>query len=545
MDEGALRVPAHVTKAHSPTAGRRLARLELRRSWSSLAAALVSCVVLVKLAFSAGGYFPTGYLPAGVLAYAALAVVLVVHIPSWTFPTSGLLALASLAGLGAWTGLSATWSPDPAAAIGDLQRDAVYVALFALGLVAAGSGRHARLLPWAVLAVITIVIGAGLLSRLEPDLVHGTIQDAGFTQGRLSYPLSYWNTFGALAGMGLVLAAGLASDAGAPVVARAVAAGLAVPLGAAMWFSLSRGAWLAVIVGLVMLVVVGHRRGSVVITLVVIGTAIALAITRLDPYPSLTGDLAGVQFSASDGHAYLAQLALISAACGALVGVIAAGRASANLMQAGGRALRPLATVAGGVLLVAAIGVYAARSSTVEGVSAERSTGASSWLSKQWHDFLAPASFSAGGSARLTTAKGTRSDLYRVALDGFKAHPLQGDGAGGFQPRWYRERRVTETVNNAHSLEIETLGELGLVGALLLLGFLVAVGAAVVRSRRRPGSMGRAQTAAVAAALSVWLVHAAVDWDWQMPALTGTAMLLASSVFPYGRRRGRRASAKG
>jgi hypothetical protein len=32
-------------------------------------------------------------------------------------------------------------------------------------------------------------------------------------------------------------------------------------------------------------------------------------------------------------------------------------------------------------------------------------------------------------------------------------------------------------------------------------------------------------------------VHAAVDWDWQVPALTGTALVLAAALFPEGRRR--------
>jgi hypothetical protein len=44
--------------------------------------------------------------------------------------------------------------------------------------------------------------------------------------------------------------------------------------------------------------------------------------------------------------------------------------------------------------------------------------------------------------------------------------------------------------------------------------------------------------AAVAAGLTAWLVHASIDWDWQMPALTGAAIALAATVVP-GARRGR------
>jgi O-antigen ligase len=139
------------------------------------------------------------------------------------------------------------------------------------------------------------------------------------------------------------------------------------------------------------------------------------------------------------------------------------------------------------------------------------------------------------GAARLTSTKGTRSDLYRVSLDGFQAHPLWGAGAGTFKARWIEARDVSETVENAHSLEIETLGDTGIVGALLLLAFLGAVITAAVRSRVRPGGLPRAQVAAVGGACTVWLVHSFVDWDWQQPALTGVVLLLACTLFPYGR----------
>src|SRR3712207_8290514 len=54
---------------------------------------------------------------------------------------------------------------------------------------------------------------------------------------------------------------------------------------------------------------------------------------------------------------------------------------------------------------------------------------------------------------------------------------------------------ISEDVRNAHSLELETLGELGIVGLLLLLVLLGSVVAATVRSRRRPGGLARSQVA--------------------------------------------------
>ena len=154
--------------------------------------------------------------------------------------------------------------PRPDTALADLQRDLLYVALFGLGLLAAGSGRHAALVGRVVLAVIVVIAGAGLL--------HGAAGD------RLGYPLTYWNAYGALAAVGVVLAAGLGSDPRAPVPVRALCGAAVVPLAVAVYLSLSRGTWLALIVGVVVLVALGAHRGSLLLTGAVAGTAATLAI---------------------------------------------------------------------------------------------------------------------------------------------------------------------------------------------------------------------------------------------------------------------------
>jgi O-Antigen ligase len=509
----------------------------LARSWPSLAAGAVAVVLLARLAWDAGGYFPSAFVAAGALAFAALGALLLAHLPHYRFSTHALTGFGTLGLLAAWTGASALWSPAPDAALEDLQRDLLYVALFGLGLLAAGSGRHARVLVWAMLAFVVAVAGAGLLGRLEPSLGIGGPEPAGVAAHRLSGPLGYWNAFGALAAMGTVLAAGLAADARSRPVLRAAASAGAVLLAVAMYLSLSRGAWLALVAGLVVLAALGARRAGLLATLGVAGGAAALAILRLRGYPALTGDPVAAGGQAAAGRAYLPQLLALVAGAAAAQGALAvAGGPSSHRVRAGTRRLAPAAAA---VVAVLALGAYLAAPGRVEGRTARVTTDASRWLSDQWRDFLRPTTTLADGSARLTSAKGTRSDLYRVAVDAFEAHPLRGEGSGSFEQRWMRTRRVDEKVRDAHSLELQTLGELGVVGAVLLLAFLAALGAAAVRSRVRPGALGRSQAAAVAAACAVWVVHAAVDWDWQVPALTGTALVLAAVLFPEGRRRRR------
>jgi hypothetical protein len=505
--------------------------------WPSLLAGTLALGLVVWMAWQEGGYFPWSFLTAGAIAFAALAMLLALGVPRHRLSTHALVGLAALTALAGWTGLSALWSTTPDGALLALQRDLLYAGLFALALIAAGSGRFTRQVVWMVLATILLITGAGLVSRIYPGILAGGEGSPAFTRYRLDYPLGYWNAFGALAAMGTVLGFGLSADPRSPVLARAAAAGGAVLMFVAMYLSLSRGAWLALAVGLVVLAALGAWRGSLLFSALIVGVASTLAVLRLGSYPALTDSPASGSGQAAAGEAYGPQLILLAAGAVVAQGMVAAGRTSPFLMLALRRTFRPLAIGACVLLALFAIVVYGLRASSVEGWSAARLDSASDFVSRQWEDFLRPTTFSETGTARLTTAKGTRSDLYRVAFDGFEARPVLGEGAGSFEYRWMRTRRVDEKVRNAHSLELETLGELGLVGGLLLITFLGSVVVAAVRARVRPGGLARSQAAAVGAACSVWVAHSMVDWDWQMPALTGTALILAATLYPYGRRR--------
>jgi O-antigen ligase len=175
------------------------------------------------------------------------------------------------------------------------------------------------------------------------------------------------------------------------------------------------------------------------------------------------------------------------------------------------------AVVAGAVILVGG-GIAIADSGRVE-----------RFVSRQWNDFLRPAA-QPSQSGRLASAKGPRSDFYRVAIDGFDAHPWRGTGSGGFEPLYVRDRRTDETARDVHSVYLEVLSELGIVGGLLLLAFVGATIAGIVVTRRRPGALGPGAAAAVGGAWATWLVHAGIDWDWQMPAVTLLALMAVATL---------------
>jgi hypothetical protein len=480
----------------------------LRAAWPSLLATVTLLAVALWLAWQRGGYFPPAFLAAGAAAFVATAVVLVVWLPRPPPGGAALIAVAAVLGLAAWMAVSAGWSPVPATAIEDAQRALAYAAVLVLAVLGASAAGFRRQVPWVVLAVIVVVVGAGLLSRLLPDLISAPAPrpEAGF---RLDYPLGYSNAYGALAAVGVVLGLGLSGDHLARALPRALAAATTVPLGVAMYLSLSRGAWLAVAAGLVVLFLLVRDRLALLATTAAAAAAAAAAILVLQEHTVLIdGPRAGEALGTGGGGMLALTLGLAL-----VVGAVQLAVVAAPIRV-------PRAAVAAVLGLVVLGGAVAA-------AAEHRRVG--DFLDRQWNDFLRPAG-QPSQSGRLATATGPRSDFYRVALDGFEAHPWRGIGSGGFEPLYVRDRRTNETARDVHSLYLEVLSELGIVGALLVAAFVVATLAGVVAVRRGPGPLGAGAAAAAGAAWTTWLVHAGVDWDWQMPALTVVALMLAGVV---------------
>jgi tetratricopeptide (TPR) repeat protein len=148
-----------------------------------------------------------------------------------------------------------------------------------------------------------------------------------------------------------------------------------------------------------------------------------------------------------------------------------------------------------------------------------------------WETFKAGYSANSSGS-RLTSGLGSnRYDFYRVALDEFVAHPLLGIGADNFQQQYLVHGRSEETPRYPHSVELRTLVETGLVGALLAVAGLGAALVAGARAlgfdrRRSVDVLGRDVAAAALAGFAYWLVHGSFDWFWEFAGLGAPAFAM-------------------
>jgi O-antigen ligase len=133
-----------------------------------------------------------------------------------------------------------------------------------------------------------------------------------------------------------------------------------------------------------------------------------------------------------------------------------------------------------------------------------------------------------GGPRRLGSLAGeNRPDYWQVAWEDYRAHPVLGSGAGTYGDYWLAHPGNASFTRTAHNLYLQSLAELGPVGLVLV---LTAVGLPLLRLRRRLDPV--AVTAA--AGYLAFLLHAGIDWDWEMPAaglaglFCGAALLVAT-----------------
>ena len=130
------------------------------------------------------------------------------------------------------------------------------------------------------------------------------------------------------------------------------------------------------------------------------------------------------------------------------------------------------------------------------------------------------------GASRLASVNSVRYEYWRVGLDGFAGEPVRGLGAGGFRVLWRRERSVEAGVRGAFAAARDGRASWG---------SRAPAPRAVRRRRRRRRRAGRSARVlrwrrGRAPRRAAWLLHATIDWDWQLPAVTLPAIVLAGGA---------------
>ena len=489
-------------------AGRDIAGVPAAVRWGLLALLGVGC----GLSPAFFGYFDMSlWGPLG-LFLIVLAIGLVLARPALPRGLAGL-ALAALLLFAAWSLLSMGWAESADRALTEGDRWLLYGVFFGVVLLLLEQRRDGEVF----LASVTV----GVLGIAAYDLLRmfGGDGPSLFEGSRLLEPLGYVNGLGGFFLLGFWPLVALAERTRSHALAGA-AAGAASLLAALVLLTDSRGTVFAFATSafLVLALVPGRNRRAWIVLAVLAGLAAAWA-----PLTDVTGALPPHRFLPSEDAVQLAaeRSLLVAVAVGALWGLaswaVAAVRArfravGANLPRVSAAALAALAVIAVATAAVAT----------------EDPLGK---VSDQYNAFteLKPAD----SDSRFTSGGGNRYDYWRIAWNQFRDHPLNGVGAGNFDRTYFLERRTKEDVRQAHSIELGTLGETGIVGAALLGAFLVAVSAGAWRRSReaRLGEPGVGLTVAAIGVFAVWLAQTSVDWLHLIPGLTGIALGAAAILF--------------
>jgi hypothetical protein len=459
-------------------------------------AAAAACLLIAPtaLAFWSGGYYSEPRLLAAIAVWACVLALALVGPAPLPRTRAGALAVAGLAALAVWSAISSLWAPQGGPAIESAERLTLYTGALLLAIGALRAPAALRAVEPALAAGATIVIGYGLSGRLLPDIVQ--LDRSRSAGGRLEQPITYWNGEGALAAVALVLCARIAGDPTRPRAMRVLAAAAIAPLGAGVYLSYSRGAIAVALLGLVMLVAAAGTTSQLRAAAVALGTGAlaAAAGAAFGGVASLSGDSRG-----RDGAIVLVLLVLIAAAAAIVVARLPAPRENALPWA------RRLGAATAAIVAAVAIGL-------VVGGLAERPSATDLARGAQ--------------AQRLTTVSSNRYEYWRLGLRAFGEHPLRGLGAAGFRVYWLQHRSIPEAVRDVHSLELEQAAELGIVGLLAFGVLLAGAGLAGARALRAH----RAAAAGACAGDLVWLLHASIDWDWQLPAVTLPAVVLTGAL---------------
>jgi O-Antigen ligase len=478
-------------------------------SSASLLPSALAAGVVVASASANGGYFPTswGWM---VLVFSALifwvASVRVHERPT----TTEAVCVASFFALAIWFALSSIWSVS-SAALDETFRVLVYAAGVAAALSVVRRASARALLAGTLTGASAIALYA-LGTRLLPDRIGSFSSIAGY---RLSTPLGYWNALGLFCAIAVLLSVALAASATSPIGA-ALAALPAPVLLLTLYFTFSRGSWLSLGAGLVVAIALDPRRIRLTIVALALAIPSSIGLLLASNSEALTHEGATVARAAHDGH----RLVLIVIALMVVSALLAAGT---NSLLA--RVTIPDVVSRAYTIALSALALLAVVAALIH------FGGPAGAARRTWDSFAAAPPKAQGNlQSRLFNFSGTyRANLWRVAWHDFEAHPIIGSGAGSYEGYWLQRRTTPLKVKNAHSLYLETLAELGIVGLVLLIVALAAPLVAAFKARKTPG------IAIATGAYVAYLVGAGVDWDWQLTSVTLAALFVGVALLAAAR----------
>jgi len=428
-------------------------------------------------------------------------------------PRAALVAAGALAAFAVLTLLSVGWAVSDEKAFLEFTRVLMYLGVLVVVALAVTRRTAASVADGIAVGIVAVILLA-LASRLFwGDVGPGAPPSFFPVRSRLHYPVNYWNGLAILAGLAfpLLLRAAVAQR---PAWLRALALVPVPAMASAIYLTSSRGGYVTAAVGVIVFCALTSRRLSAIVATAIAGGGAALAIEGMLARDALVNGPLGSAQASSEGES--AALLMV------LLGVSCAGLYWAWCRYAGWelRLKLPLAAKAGialGAIAVLAVAV-AAYDPVDKFETFKKPSGPDVGLVEG--DFTRSHLISSTGSGRW--------QLWTSAVDEWETKPVLGRGAGSYQSWWMEHASLPLFVRDAHSLWLETLAELGLVGLLLL---VIAIGTGFVAAIARMGRLGpdRPLVAAMAGVLAAFVVAAGIDWMWEL-SIVGLVAIVALGI---------------
>ncbi|MBS1843924.1 MAG: O-antigen ligase family protein [Actinobacteria bacterium] len=395
----------------------------------------------------------------------------------------------------------------------EADRILMYLGVFLAAFLLAQTNQRRQRFGEGIAVALALLAILALATRLLPHVFNLSFDE---TKGsRLQYPLGYWNADAIVFSFAAALCLWM-SRRSLTRALRWFSVGALPAVLLALYFTESRGGILTLIVAAGTLIVLSRDRLWYLATLL-IGAVLTLpAVFLTHSYSELANNYNFPPIVGQGLRVSGVLLAGIALTLGAYWLLRRAERRRSPRVERA-LAISRDRRVLNGIALTGLVAVI------IAGIL----FGESAWNKFTSSDLGAPSGLAEASSRG-------RIQFWDVALEGFAEKPITGHGAGTYGFAWDELRPIAMTNTQAHSVYLQALDELGIVGGLLILGlvlFLLWTGFAAWRAA---GGRERELYAILLGVSFAFAVGVAYDWFWQF-ALIGSIFFMATGILVAAR----------
>ncbi|MCL4472630.1 MAG: O-antigen ligase family protein [Actinobacteria bacterium] len=498
-----------------------------RADYARLGILGAAMLVILYYAFSAGGYFVSqrSYGELWILYLVVLGLLFSLQVRGG-MPRLGWAEVGIFGAFTLWNLASVAWSYNPSDSFNEFVRALLYLSGFGLFYIYLSKREWLSWLGHLFVGIAVIVAIRALLGKVVPDIVN---DPDPFGQNRLNYPITYWNTLAVFMGMAFVIGLRVLADRGSRSITRYIYAPALSLFLVVIFFTVSRAgiALLAAAIGVYLLTSVNRLRAVLQTAMAFFWMGVVVAIS----YKWLPAMLATQPSDAdrtSQGHLLgLLMILMFVLAAATQWGLIKL-EGRIKISQELGRRIGIAMAVAGAVVIFGGFLGY---------TSVGGRGGPVNWTQNRISSFTASTKSTTTASVeeRLSSSQSERWQEWMAAVETFKEHPLTGTGAATWVIGWNKWRPFDMISKDGHSWFFENISELGILGGGLMAAFVAVFLIGSIRDIRflKKGRQREILGAFFAASLML-LVHAMIDWDWEMPVIFLSFFMFAGAMLRYG-----------